>query len=159
MRCVRRGTLSQADAHRSFPVEQTAIDAGKLLTWTKGFNTKNAIGHDVVRLLQDAFDRKHMHVRCSALVNDVTTIFPPITSAHNTSYRLWAPFFPAHIRVVLLSSVPFLALVQMVPISTRHEPSASWAKKKLRTPKRAASMLENLWSSTWNGERLTTRSV
>ncbi|WVQ71653.1 hypothetical protein IAR50_001193 [Cryptococcus sp. DSM 104548] len=54
----------------SFPVEQTAIDAGKLLTWTKGFETKNAIGHDVVRLLQDAFDRKHMHVNCSALVND-----------------------------------------------------------------------------------------
>ena len=55
----------------SFPVEQTAIDAGKLLTWTKGFAAKNAIGHDVVRLLQDAFDRKHIHVRCSALVNDV----------------------------------------------------------------------------------------
>lgn len=54
----------------SFPVEQTAIDAGKLLTWTKGFNAKNAIGHDVVKLLQDAFDRKHIHVRCSALVND-----------------------------------------------------------------------------------------
>ncbi|TYJ57207.1 hypothetical protein B9479_002122 [Cryptococcus floricola] len=54
----------------SFPVEQTAIDAGKLLTWTKGFETKNAIGHDVVRLLQDAFDRKHIHVKCSALVND-----------------------------------------------------------------------------------------
>jgi hypothetical protein len=52
-------------------VEQTAIDAGKLLTWTKGFAAKNAIGHDVVRLLQDAFDRKHIHVRCSALVNDV----------------------------------------------------------------------------------------
>ena len=56
----------------SFPVEQTAIDAGKLLTWTKGFNAKNAIGKDVVRLLQDAFDRKHIHVRCSALVNDVS---------------------------------------------------------------------------------------
>ncbi|WVO12864.1 hypothetical protein L204_100472 [Cryptococcus depauperatus] len=54
----------------SFPVEQTAIDAGTLLTWTKGFSAKNAVGHDVVRLLQDAFDRKHMHVRCSALVND-----------------------------------------------------------------------------------------
>ncbi|OCF36661.1 hexokinase [Kwoniella heveanensis CBS 569] len=54
----------------SFPVEQTAIDAGKLLTWTKGFNAKNAIGNDVVKLLQDAFDRKHIHVRCSALVND-----------------------------------------------------------------------------------------
>ena len=56
---------------RSFPVEQTAIDAGKLLTWTKGFAAKNAIGQDVMRLLQDAIDRKHIHVRFSALVNDV----------------------------------------------------------------------------------------
>lgn len=54
----------------SFPVEQTALDSGKLLTWTKGFSAKNAIGNDVVKLLQDAFDRKHMHVRCVALVND-----------------------------------------------------------------------------------------
>lgn len=64
-------------AYPSFPVEQTAIDAGKLLTWTKGFNAKNAIGHDVVRLLQDAFDRKHIHVRCSALVNDVSQGWRP----------------------------------------------------------------------------------
>lgn len=55
----------------SFPVEQSAIDAGKVLTWTKGFNAKGAIGNDVVKLLQDALDRKHIHVRVSALVNDV----------------------------------------------------------------------------------------
>ncbi|KAG7096624.1 hypothetical protein E1B28_004041 [Marasmius oreades] len=54
----------------SFPVEQTALDSGKILTWTKGFSAKNAVGHDVVKLLQDAFDRKHMHVKCVALVND-----------------------------------------------------------------------------------------
>ncbi|KZT12617.1 uncharacterized protein LAESUDRAFT_718896 [Laetiporus sulphureus 93-53] len=54
----------------SFPVEQTAINEGKILTWTKGFSAKNAVGKDVVRLLQDAFDRKHLHVRCVALVND-----------------------------------------------------------------------------------------
>jgi len=54
----------------SFPVEQSAIDKGVLLTWTKGFAAKNAIGRDVVKLLQDAFDRKHIHVRCIALVND-----------------------------------------------------------------------------------------
>ncbi|KAL5530258.1 hypothetical protein ACEPAF_6515 [Sanghuangporus sanghuang] len=54
----------------SFPVEQTALDKGVLLTWTKGFAAKNAVGKDVVKLLQDAFDRKHMHVKCSALVND-----------------------------------------------------------------------------------------
>lgn len=55
----------------SFPVEQTALDSGKILTWTKGFSAKNAIGKDVVKLLQDAFDRKHLHVKCVALVNDV----------------------------------------------------------------------------------------
>lgn len=55
----------------SFPVEQTALDSGKILTWTKGFSVKNAVGHDVVKLLQDAFDRKHMKVKCIALVNDV----------------------------------------------------------------------------------------
>lgn len=36
-----------------------------------GFAAKNAIGHDVVKLLQDAFNRKHLHVKCVALVNDV----------------------------------------------------------------------------------------
>ncbi|KAI1793011.1 hypothetical protein LXA43DRAFT_1004244 [Ganoderma leucocontextum] len=54
----------------SFPVEQTALNKGKILTWTKGFAAKNAVGNDVVQLLQDAFDRKHLHVKCVALVND-----------------------------------------------------------------------------------------
>ncbi|KAG2345134.1 hexokinase [Suillus weaverae] len=54
----------------SFPVEQSALDSGVLLTWTKGFSAKNAIGKDIVKLLQDAFDRKHIHVKCVALVND-----------------------------------------------------------------------------------------
>lgn len=58
----------------SFPVEQTALGSGKILTWTKGFSAKNAVGYDVVKLLQDAFDRKHMHVKCVALVNDVRTV-------------------------------------------------------------------------------------
>ena len=58
----------------SFPVEQTALNQGKILTWTKGFAAKNAIGNDVVKLLQDAFDRKHLHVKCVALVNDVSCV-------------------------------------------------------------------------------------
>lgn len=70
----------------SFPVEQTALDEGKILTWTKGFSAKNAVGHDVVKLLQDAFDRKHMHVRCVALVNDVRRFF--ISGNHQLILRL-----------------------------------------------------------------------
>ena len=62
----------------SFPVEQTALDEGYLLTWTKGFSAKNTIGKDIVKLLQDAFDRKHLHVRCVALVNDVSCLSPTL---------------------------------------------------------------------------------
>jgi hypothetical protein len=58
----------------SFPVEQTSLASGKILTWTKGFSAKNAIGHDAVELLQDAFDRKKMRVKCVALVNDVRCV-------------------------------------------------------------------------------------
>lgn len=54
----------------SFPVEQTAIDSGVLIHWTKGFDCPDAPGKDVVQLLQDALDRKHIKVRCNALVND-----------------------------------------------------------------------------------------
>jgi hexokinase len=59
----------------SFPVEQQDLDSGILLTWTKGFSARNAAGNDVVKLLQDAFDRKHIHVKCVALVNDVRSYF------------------------------------------------------------------------------------
>ncbi|KZT62368.1 putative glucokinase [Calocera cornea HHB12733] len=54
----------------SFPVEQTAINKGKLLTWTKGFAATHAIGNDVMQMLQDALDRRHVHVKCAALIND-----------------------------------------------------------------------------------------
>ncbi|KAF9520373.1 hypothetical protein BS47DRAFT_1370488 [Hydnum rufescens UP504] len=54
----------------SLSVEQTALDKGTLLTWTKGFSATNAQGKDVVKMLQDALDRKHLHVKCVALVND-----------------------------------------------------------------------------------------
>lgn len=55
----------------SFPVEQTALGAGRLLTWTKGFSATGAIGEDVVQLLQDSLDKKKVACKCVALVNDV----------------------------------------------------------------------------------------
>lgn len=54
----------------SFPVLQTALGAGTLINWTKGFECTGAVGKDVVQLLQEALDRRHIHVKCSALVND-----------------------------------------------------------------------------------------
>ncbi|KAI9025168.1 hexokinase-domain-containing protein [Phycomyces nitens] len=54
----------------SFPVLQTDINRGTLIQWTKGFNCTNAVGKDVVVLLQDAFLRKNVNVHIAALVND-----------------------------------------------------------------------------------------
>ena len=54
----------------SFPVKQTALDSGTLITWTKGFEARNAKGKDVVQLLQTALDKRQLPVKCSALVND-----------------------------------------------------------------------------------------
>ena len=42
----------------SFPVKQSSINKGYLMTWTKGFTASNVEGVDVVVLLQEAFKRK-----------------------------------------------------------------------------------------------------
>lgn len=54
----------------SFPVEQTAINSGKLMRWTKGFDIPEAVGKDVCALLQAEVDKLSLPVRVAALVND-----------------------------------------------------------------------------------------
>jgi len=75
----------------SFPVEQTALDKGKILTWTKGFSATGAVGNDVVQLLQDALDRKNLHVKCTALVND--TVGTLLSHAYVTGSCLLGAIF------------------------------------------------------------------
>ena len=41
----------------SFPARQTAVEAGTLLRWTKGFENPGAVGKDPAKLLADAFRR------------------------------------------------------------------------------------------------------
>jgi len=53
----------------SFPVAQTAIDAGKLLRWTKGFNCPGAVGNDIVQLLQAALDRNSVNVHVGMMLH------------------------------------------------------------------------------------------
>ncbi|CAH1767704.1 14911_t:CDS:2 [Entrophospora sp. SA101] len=54
----------------SFPVEQTAINKGKLLHWTKGFDCPGAVGNDVVFMLQESLNFKGVPVEVVALIND-----------------------------------------------------------------------------------------
>lgn len=54
----------------SFPVNQSGINKGTLIRWTKGFDIEEAVGKDVCELLQTEIDELHLPVKVAALVND-----------------------------------------------------------------------------------------
>ncbi|TMS13176.1 Putative hexokinase HKDC1 [Larimichthys crocea] len=55
----------------SFPCEQTAIDTGTLVSWTKGYKATDCEGHDVVSLLREAIKRRNeFDLDIVAVVND-----------------------------------------------------------------------------------------
>ncbi len=55
----------------SFPVAQTAVNAGALLTWTKGFTASGVEGQNVAALLANALARKNLSaISVAALCND-----------------------------------------------------------------------------------------
>lgn len=54
----------------SFPTQQTDINAGSLIAWTKGFTTSGVQGKNLVKLLQDAIDQRGIKLEVVALCND-----------------------------------------------------------------------------------------
>uniref|UniRef100_A0A1J3D4G8 Phosphotransferase n=1 Tax=Noccaea caerulescens TaxID=107243 RepID=A0A1J3D4G8_NOCCA len=54
----------------SFPVNQTSIDSGTLIKWTKGFKVSGMEGKNVVACLNEAMEAHGLDMRVSALVND-----------------------------------------------------------------------------------------
>ncbi|KAL3894873.1 MAG: hypothetical protein SGCHY_005021 [Lobulomycetales sp.] len=54
----------------SFPVQQTSLAKGYLVSWTKGFSATGVVEQDVVALLQEAFARREININVAALVND-----------------------------------------------------------------------------------------
>jgi hexokinase len=64
----------------SFPVQQISINRGTLIHWAKGFENDGVVGKDVVILLEEAFKRKGVNIKVSALVND--TVGTLVTHAY-----------------------------------------------------------------------------
>ncbi|MFC1616885.1 hypothetical protein ACFL2K_01565 [Candidatus Margulisiibacteriota bacterium] len=57
----------------SFPYEQTAESKGFLLKWAKGFKGKDAIGKDMVEVLEKAMQKEGIqNIRIKAIINDTT---------------------------------------------------------------------------------------
>ncbi|CAM9177363.1 unnamed protein product, partial [Lampetra planeri] len=68
----------------SFPCRQTSLDAGILVTWTKGFKATDCEGEDVVGLLRDAIKRREeFDLDVVAVVND--TVGTMMTCAYEES--------------------------------------------------------------------------
>lgn len=78
----------------SFPVQQSGINKGTLIRWTKGFDIQDTIGKDVCALLQKEIDALHLPVRVAALVNDTvgTLMARSYTSPGKTGTLLGAIF-------------------------------------------------------------------
>jgi len=54
----------------SFPINQTSINSGVLIKWTKGFSAGGVVDKDVVELLNKSLGKKGVKLRVSALIND-----------------------------------------------------------------------------------------
>lgn len=75
----------------SFPVNQTAINRGTLMQWTKGFACTGAVGKDVVVMLQDSFRRKNLNVHIAAV--SFCTIF---LNYYDTTAAIFYPLPPIY---------------------------------------------------------------
>ncbi|KAL7670067.1 hypothetical protein ACOME3_005005 [Neoechinorhynchus agilis] len=68
----------------SFPCDQKSLDSAELISWTKGFTCDGVVGEDVVRMMQEAIDRRgDIRVKIMALIND--TVGTLMTCAHRDS--------------------------------------------------------------------------
>ncbi|CAL8092318.1 unnamed protein product [Orchesella dallaii] len=57
----------------SFPLRQEGLSKGVLVKWAKGFTCSGVVGEDIVRLLQEAVERKgDFEVDIVAILNDTT---------------------------------------------------------------------------------------
>ncbi|CCF52284.1 hypothetical protein NDA11_007405 [Ustilago hordei] len=102
----------------SFPVEQSAIDRGHLIHWTKGFNCPDAPGKDVVQLLQESLDRKHIKVKCSALVND--TVGALLAHAYASKGALISAIFGTGTNGAYLESIDKIKKLKAAQGSISH---------------------------------------
>lgn len=54
----------------SFPVEQDALDSGRLVVWNKEFSASGCVGENVVALLQEQLESRGIQLKVKALAND-----------------------------------------------------------------------------------------
>lgn len=69
----------------SFPVDQTALNKGTLIRWTKGFDLPDCVNKDVVDMLQGHLDNLNVKVEVAALANDTVGTLLSRAYSNNSS--------------------------------------------------------------------------
>lgn len=69
----------------SHAVQQSGVNSGTLIRWSKGFDIDGVVGKDVCALLQDAFIELRIPVKVTALIND--TVGTLLTHAYTSCQK------------------------------------------------------------------------
>jgi hexokinase/glucose-6-phosphate 1-dehydrogenase len=69
----------------SFPVDQFKLNSGRLLAWTKGFQTSGVVNKEVVGLLQNALQAKGLKGFVAAMVNDTVGTLATLAASDPTA--------------------------------------------------------------------------
>lgn len=56
----------------SYPMEQKAIDHGKLVRWTKGFGNPNTEGKDCAEMFRKSLESHKVPIKLTSIINDTT---------------------------------------------------------------------------------------
>lgn len=56
----------------SYPMEQDAIDHGKLVRWTKGFGNPNTEGQDCAAMFRKSLEKYNVPIKMTSIINDTT---------------------------------------------------------------------------------------
>ena len=78
---LRKHRAPQVGFHFLFPVNQTALNRGTLIRWTKGFDIPDTVDRDVVELLQANLTILEVNVKVVAIAND--TVGTLLTAAYS----------------------------------------------------------------------------
>ena len=97
-------------------MHQTALNAGTLLSWTKGFEATGAKGNDVAKLLQDALNRKKINVYVSALVND--TVGTMLSRAYQHGSAVMGAIFGTGTNAAYLEKIDQIHTLKAVDAKT-----------------------------------------
>lgn len=120
----------------SFAVEQQALDSGKLLCWTKGFDVEGVIGKDVVQLMSgqhEGYSCSCHSCLCETVAEQAVfsgpgsrSVFCQAFAVCHVSCCLEAPCKFAGVGMIIVSQCPHVFVILQRLLSVLASPAVCW---------------------------------